>query len=244
MLIAVTSHSGPLGRRPTGAWLGEITTFWDEVARAGLAVEIASPIGGHPPIDPVSALIPSRSKLELAGDPRTMLARTQRSVDVDPSRYDAIYFAGGHGALWDFPSDPGFLLATEAIWREGGIVAAVCHGSAALLAAKDADGQPLLERRRATGYSNLEERLSRLDEKVPFLLETAMREKGARYERAPLPFARHVVVDGSLITGQNPLSARAVGRAVVARLRDPNRRPRRTSNGARRPREDASHPRG
>ncbi|MDQ3033629.1 MAG: type 1 glutamine amidotransferase domain-containing protein, partial [Myxococcota bacterium] len=142
ILIAVTSSSGPLGRRPTGAWLGEITGFWDEVRREGHAIDFASPEGGDPPIDPVSALLPGRSKRAFAGAPRAELARSMRSVDVDPSRYDAIFFAGGHGTLWDFPADPGLVLATEGIWRAGGVVAAVCHGPAALLQARDQHGAP------------------------------------------------------------------------------------------------------
>lgn len=217
--IGITSHSGPLGRRPTGAWLGEITGFWEEITERGLTVEFASPLGGEPPIDPVSALLPGESKARFVREGwRSRLGETVRSADLDPARYDAIYFAGGHGAVWDLPADPGFRLAVEAIWRAGGIVAAVCHGPAALLEARDERGEPLLRGRRATGYSNLEERLGRMASKVPFLLETAMRERGARFERASLPFARHVAIDGRLITGQNPASARAVARAVADAL--------------------------
>lgn len=219
ILIAVTSHSGPLGRRPTGAWLGEITGFWDEIGREGFDFEFASPAGGDPPIDPVSALLPGASKLAFAKSARAEMTRSIRSNDIDPSRYDAIFFAGGHGALWDFPADPGLILASEAIWRAGGILAAVCHGPAALLQLKDEEGRLLLQGRRATAYSNLEERLGRMESKVPFMLETSMRELGARYERAALPFAKHVVTDGRLVTGQNPMSARGVGREVAALLR-------------------------
>lgn len=219
VLIALTSSMGPLGRRPTGAWLGEITGFWHEMADAGIDVEYASPRGGDPPIDPVSALVPGESKEDFirAGE-RERMATSARSVDVDPSRFDAIYFAGGHGTLWDFPSDPGLVLATEAIWRDGGIVAAVCHGPAALLSAKDSDGNGLLDGRRVTAFSNLEEQLLRMRGRVPFLLENALKEQGARFEKALLPLGKHVVVEGRLITGQNPASARAVGRAVVEAL--------------------------
>ncbi|UJR81186.1 type 1 glutamine amidotransferase domain-containing protein [Sandaracinus amylolyticus] len=219
VLIAVTSHLGPLGRRPTGAWLGEISGFWHEMVEAGLEVEYASPRGGDPPIDPVSALLPGESKdAFVRSGERERLMDSMRSVDVEPARYDAIFFAGGHGALWDFPSDPGLVLATEAIWRDGGVVAAVCHGPAALLEPKDAQGRSLLEGRRATCYSNFEETLGGVAGKVPFLLETSMKERGARFEKAMLPFTQHVVIDGRLVTGQNPASARGVGRAVAELL--------------------------
>lgn len=219
VLIALTSSLGPLGRRPTGAWLGEISGFWREMADAGIEVEYASPRGGDPPIDPVSALLPGESKEDFVrSGERQRMRNSARSVDVDPSRYDAIFFAGGHGTLWDFPSDPGLVLATEAIWRDGGVVAAVCHGPAALLAPKDPQGRALVEGRRVTGFSNFEEQLLGMPGKVPFLLETALKERGARFEKALLPFGRLVVVEGRLITGQNPASARGVGRAVVEAL--------------------------
>jgi putative intracellular protease/amidase len=219
VLIGITSHLGPLGRRPTGAWLGEISGFWHEVSREGVEVDFASPGGGDPPIDPLSALLPGESKEELVvRGARERMAKSLRSADVDPARYAAIYFAGGHGALWDLREDAGFAAVTTAIWRAGGVVAAVCHGPAALLSIEDERGRPLLEARRATGYSNLEEHVGGTASSLPFMLESEMRARGARYERARLPFARHVVVDGQLITGQNPASTRGVARAVLEQL--------------------------
>lgn len=231
VLIAVTSSNGPLGKRPTGAWLSEITQPWHVLTRAGFAVDYASPAGGETPIDPMSGMLPSPTKREFAQHGELdRLVHAIKSVDVDPARYDAIFFAGGHGALWDFPTDPGLRLVAEAIWKKGGVVAAVCHGPAGLLELQDERGALILTGRNATGYSNLEEHAGAMGSKVPFLLEDAMKKSGARYTRSPIPMAPHVVIDGRLVTGQNPLSARGVARAVVG-LVEGSRARRAVSNG-------------
>lgn len=216
VLFAVTSHTGPLGKRPTGAWLSEITQPWHVLRLAGFEIDYASPAGGETPIDPTSAILPSLTKREFATHGELdRLVHAMPSAALDPSRYDAIFYAGGHGTLWDFPDDPGLKRAAEAIWRRGGVVAATCHGPAGLLELQDERGSRLISGRRATGYSNLEERIGLTASKSPFLLEDAMKERGTRYSRSPIPFAPYVVVDGRLITGQNPLSARGVARALV-----------------------------
>lgn len=231
VLVAVTSHTGPLGKRPTGAWLSEITHPWHVLRSAGFSVDYASPAGGETPIDPMSALLPSLTKRDFAQHGELdRLVHAVQSAAVEPARYDAIFFAGGHGTLWDFPSDPGLRRVAEAIWRKGGVVGAVCHGPAALLELTDERGTPLLAGRRATGYSNREERVGRTASKVPFLLEDAMKQRGARYSRSAIPLAPYVVVDGRLVTGQNPLSARGVARALVG-LVEGRRALRTTGNG-------------
>ena len=138
---------------------------------------------------------------------------TARLRDVDTHRYGAIYFAGGHGAMWDFPQDPGVLRVTRAIAEAGGAVAAVCHGPAALVNVTLRDGGYLVAGKRVAAFTDAEERAVKLDGVVPFLLASTLSARGARHEPAP-DWQTKVVVDGRLITGQNPQSATGVGEAL------------------------------
>ena len=221
VLIAVTSHDqfGSLGRK-TGYWLGEVTHFWKEMIDAGVEVDFVSPKGGEPPLDEKSHAPrdPANRAFSEHAPSVAQLAATLTPDAVDPTRYDAIYFAGGHGAMWDFPTDPGLTRLAEAIYEKGGIVSAVCHGSAALLNLKRADGSALVAGQAVTGFANLEERLAGLTKHVPFALEDQLKEKGGAYKRAFLPFTSHVEVGDRLVTGQNPQSARATARAVLELL--------------------------
>jgi putative intracellular protease/amidase len=221
VLIAVTSHDqlGSLGRK-TGYWLGEVTHFWKEMIDAGVEVDFVSPKGGAPPVDEKSQAPRDRANRAFSEHAPSVaqLAATLTPDAVDPARYDAIYFAGGHGAMWDFPTDSGLTRLAEAIYEKGGVVAAVCHGSAALLNLKRADGKPLVAGQAVTGFANLEERLAGLMKHVPFALEDQLKQKGAAYKRAFLPFTSHVEVGDRLVTGQNPQSARATARAVLELL--------------------------
>lgn len=217
ILIATTSHAqkGDTGE-PTGAYLPEVAHPYDVFTRAGFLVEFASvkggavPLYGHEDAD-------ATARDFLAGPGAAALAASAPSSAVDPSRYDAIFFAGGHGAMWDLPSDPGFLAVTAAIWAQGGVVSAVCHGPAALVDVRLADGRPLVEGRTVNAFTNDEERAVKLEGVVPFLLEDRLVERGARFVSAPRWEAK-VAVDGRLVTGQNPASATPVAEAVVAVL--------------------------
>ena len=221
VLILVTSHE-QLGssERKTGYWLGEVTHFHHALAKAGLEVDIASPNGGRAPMDEKSRSPrdPLNEAFLTDGLLRRKLENSLPASRVDEARYQAVYFAGGHGAMWDFPNHPRFSAIATALYRRGGVVSAVCHGSAGLFGVQDGTGKPLLEGRRVTGFANLEERLIGLSKAVPFLLEDRLKEAGGRYHRAFLPFAPHVEEDGRLVTGQNPASAGAVGRRVAALL--------------------------
>jgi putative intracellular protease/amidase len=221
VLIAVTSHDqfGSLARK-TGYWLGEVTHFWKEMKDAGVEVDFVSPRGGSPPLDEKSRAPSDKANREFQEHAPSVekLAATLRPEQADPARYDAIYFAGGHGAMWDFPADSGLTQLAQAIYEKGGVVAAVCHGSAGLLNLKRPDGSALIAGQPVTGFANLEERLARLTDHVPFALEDELKQKGGAYKRAFLPFTSHVEVGERLVTGQNPQSARATARAVLELL--------------------------
>jgi putative intracellular protease/amidase len=146
------------------------------------------------------------------------MARTIPLADVDPSAYDAILFAGGHGTMWDFREDRNVQRLAAEILDRGGVVAAVCHGPAALVDVRVSSGEFLVARKRVTGFSNDEEEAAKLTKVVPFLLESMLIERGGRYEKAIGLWKEHVVTDGRLVTGQNPASAAGVGREVARLL--------------------------
>jgi putative intracellular protease/amidase len=145
------------------------------------------------------------------------LAATPRFDEVRPADHAAVLFAGGHGAMWDFPADPGLIDLVRELWTAGGVVAAVCHGPAALVGAVDGDGRPLVEGRQVSAFTNAEETAVGLRDVVPFLLQSRLEELGGKHTGAP-DFQPHVVTDGRLVTGQNPASAVGVARAVLAQL--------------------------
>ncbi len=216
VLIATTSHAtkGSTGA-PTGAYLPEVAHPHDVFVRAGYAVDLASVRGGPIPLDGVDgADAPSLAFLEAH---REALGRSLAAAEVDPARYDAIYFAGGHGAMWDLPDDPAFARVTAAIHARGGVVAAVCHGPAALVNVTLPSGRYLVEGKTVSAFTNDEERAVGLDAVVPFLLADRLVERGARHDAAPMWQAK-VVVSERLVTGQNPASAAGVAEAVVALL--------------------------
>jgi putative intracellular protease/amidase len=148
-----------------------------------------------------------------------LLSNTARPDEIDAADFDAIYFTGGHAVMWDFPEAPGLQRITRSIWVRGGIVSAVCHGYCGLLNTRLSDGALLVAGRRLTGFSWREEVLAGVARKVPYNAEEAMKQRGALYEKAWLPFVSKVVVDGRLVTGQNPQSAKATAEQVARLLR-------------------------
>ncbi|HEU4537166.1 MAG TPA: type 1 glutamine amidotransferase domain-containing protein, partial [Polyangiaceae bacterium] len=145
--------------------------------------------------------------------------RSLRPDQVDPAAYDAVFYAGGHGTMWDFPDDAALARIAAAVYERGGVVAAVCHGPAGLVNVKLSSGEWLVAGREVAAFTNDEERAVGLAEVVPFLLADRLVERGARHRPAP-NFQANVVVSGRLVTGQNPASARGVGDAIVALLAD------------------------
>lgn len=217
ILIATTSHStkGSTGQ-PTGAYLSEVAHPYDVFVRAGFSVDLASARGGEIPLDGVEdADADSRAFLAArAGDLKHSIA----AKDVDANRYDAIFFAGGHGAMWDLPDNADFARVARAIYERGGAVAAVCHGPAALVNITLSDGSYLVAGKRVSAFTNEEEHQVKLAGVVPFLLADKLTERGARHEGVA-PWQKHVVVSERLVTGQNPASSAGVAEAVVELLR-------------------------
>lgn len=219
ILIALTSHDkkGVTSGEPTGAYLPEIAHPYAVFRAAGYAVELVSTRGGPVPLDGVDRNDPVNAAF--LDDPQLMqqLRESAPSTSVDPARYAAIFFAGGHGAMWDFPDAQAFSAAAAAIYEANGVVGAVCHGPAGLVNVRLSNGGYLLAGKTVSAFTNQEEREVKLDGVVPFLLETRLVERGARFEGAP-NWQEKVVVSERLVTGQNPASAAGVARAMVGLL--------------------------
>jgi putative intracellular protease/amidase len=219
ILLIVTSHEqmGTTGER-TGFWLEELAAPYREFTSAGVQVDIASPRGGKAPADPRSTQDTSEAARAFLADPQAM-ARLEHTLVLGEVKdtYDAYFVVGGHGVMWDLATHAPLhrLLATA--YERGAVVAAVCHGPAALVGVKGADGRPLVAGKRVAAFSDEEERAVKLDKVVPFPLETRLRELGARYERGPM-WSSFAVRDGRLVTGQNPASSVAAAREALTAL--------------------------
>ncbi|WP_086480370.1 type 1 glutamine amidotransferase domain-containing protein [Oceanospirillum sanctuarii] len=227
ILIVLTNHSEyPNRNDATGLWLTELTHFLEKAEQAGFETTFTSPLGGNVPLDERSLgwLYMDRSARSYLNDEifQARLNNTPAADEVDPTEFDAIYFTGGHGVMWDFRDNPPLKNVAETIYRNGGVVSAVCHGVAGLINLEDATGNPLIQNRNLTGFSNREELLSGLKDDVPFLLEDELNKKGARYQSSWIPFIPHAITDGRLVTGQNPSSAKAVADRVIALLKAEN----------------------
>ncbi|WP_285666693.1 type 1 glutamine amidotransferase domain-containing protein [Actinorhabdospora filicis] len=218
-LIVLTSHAdlGGTGRR-TGFYVSEAAEPWAALTGAGVEVDLASVAGGEPPRDGEDPDDPVQRRFLEAEAAR--LAATPALSEVDASGYDAVFFAGGHGTMWDFPEAPAISRVAREIWERGGHVAAVCHGPAALVGVTLSDGTRLVAGKRLAAFTNDEESAVALTGVVPFLLADALTARGATHVPAP-PFTPHTVIDGRLITGQNPASAAGVAEALVAALTGP-----------------------
>jgi putative intracellular protease/amidase len=219
-LLIVTTNADSLGPgHATGTWLEEYAVPYDAFQEAGAAIVVASPKGGATPIDPQTT--PNEEQRLSWAQPIAALQNTQRLADVKADDFDAVFIPGGHGPLIDLAMNAEVLRLLADFDRAGKIIGAVCHGPAALLNAKRADGTALVAGKRVTAFTNNEEKLVKLDRVVPFLLETALRDRGACFDGTPLPFIPHVVRDGNLITGQNPASSSGVAERMLEALRSP-----------------------
>ncbi len=220
VLVVVTSH-GQLGTtgKPTGYYLSEVAHPYEKFIEAGIEVDIASPKGGEAPLDPNSKneQDPVIKKLLADKNFNSKLKNTLKLASADLSQYRAIMFAGGHGTMWDFPEGQ-IPDAIRKVYENNGVVAAICHGPASLVNAKLSDGTYLVAGKKVTGFSNAEEEAAKLTNVMPFLLETALVDRKAIYEKSPL-WKEKVVIDGRLVTGQNPASAAGVGEAIVKILK-------------------------
>lgn len=207
---------------PTGLWLSELTHAWDVFAARGFTQTIVSPAGGKVPLEPraLKFLNYDTSAKAWRADPAKMalLENTKRPDEIASADFDAIYFTGGHAVMYDFPDSEGLQRLTREIWERGGIVSSVCHGYCGLLNTRLSDGTLLVKGRKLTGFAWVEEVLARVDKLVPYNAEDEMKKRGALYEKGLIPFLPHVVVDGTLVTGQNPGSAKKTAEAVAKLL--------------------------
>jgi putative intracellular protease/amidase len=217
-LIVLTSHDqlGTTGK-PTGAYLSEISHVYDVLRKRGIEIDFASPKGGQVPLDGVDRKDPVNAAFLDEATVTKQLATTLRPDQVDPTRYGALFFAGGHGTMWDLPDDPKLPQIAGAIYDRGGVVAAVCHGPAGLVNVKLASGAYLVAGKKLAAFTNDEESAVGLTEVVPFSLADKLVERGAIHAPAA-NWQTNVVVTERLVTGQNPQSAKAVGEAMVGLL--------------------------
>ncbi|MCL2892587.1 type 1 glutamine amidotransferase domain-containing protein [Brenneria tiliae] len=222
ILFVLTGHDrkGPAGAAnvaPSGFYLSEVTHPHDVLSAAGYTVDFVSPKGGKAYVDgldlddPVNAAFWNDAALRNATD--TTLAPSQ----VDPEAYAAIFYAGGHATMWDFPDNAELAAIAARIYERGGVVAAVCHGPAGLVNVKLSEGRYLVDGKDVSAFTNDEERAVGLRDTVPFLLADALTQRGARHVPAP-NFQAQVVVSGRLVTGQNPASAKGVAEAMLTLL--------------------------
>jgi len=223
ILVVMTNHSAyPSRSDKTGLWLTELTHFYDVALAAGYDMDFVSPLGGQVPLDERSlkSIYVDKSARHHLADPAFMqrLKTTLAPSAINPTQYKAIYYTGGHGTMWDFPTNKALQNISEQIYRQGGIVSAVCHGVGGLLPLQDENGKPLIADRTVTGFTNIEETLSGIKSLVPFSLQNGLIERGAKYKQAFVPFTSYVVSDDRIITGQNPQSSKEIAEAVVKRL--------------------------
>ncbi len=222
ILIVLTSWNklGATGRT-TGLWLEEFTTPYYRFLDAGHKITAASPAGGKVPIDPESLKeenqTESTRRFTKSGD--KVLDQTQPLAYVRAEDFDAVFYPGGHGPMWDLSRDMENAALISELFDSGKIIGAVCHGPAALVMAIDKASKPILSGRKVTGFSNAEEEFVKLEKTVPFLLESRMKELGGLYSKGE-NWTPHVVTDGKLVTGQNPQSADGVAEAMLALLNE------------------------
>ncbi|UTW06309.1 type 1 glutamine amidotransferase domain-containing protein [Pseudomonas benzenivorans] len=222
ILMILTSHDqlGDTGHK-TGFWLEEFAAPYYVFKDAGAAITLASPKGGQPPLDPNSntsdAQTPATERFKQDEAAQQALANTRVLGSVKAEDFDAVFYPGGHGPLWDLAEDATSIGLIERFHGAGKPVAAVCHAPAVFRHTKGGDGKPLISGRRVTGFSNSEEEAVELTEVVPFLLEDMLKQQGGDYSRGA-DWESYVVEDGLLITGQNPASSEAAAEALLKRL--------------------------
>lgn len=219
ILMVLTSHSelGNTGKK-TGFWIEEFAAPYYVFLDAGASITIASPKGGHPPIDPSSDTAENQTPavIRFKADEilQKILSESQVLSTVSSDDYDAVFYPGGHGPLWDLTNDKDSIHLIEDFWDSKKPIAAVCHAPAVLLNVKDDAGNVLITGKKVTGFTNSEEAAVKLTEVVPFLLENELKNKGGIYSKKE-DWASYVVTDGMLITGQNPASSEAAAKELL-----------------------------
>lgn len=223
VLMVLTSHSdlGNTGEK-TGFWIEEFASPYYVLADAEVEITIASPKGGQPPVDPKSesadAQTESTERFYKDNDLIDKMAHTLKLSDIKEADYDAVFYPGGHGPLWDLATDKKSIQLIEAFYNHQKPIAFVCHSPAALVNVKAKNGEPLVKGKRLTGFSNTEEEAVKLTKVVPFLLEDELTKHGAHYSKGD-DWAPYVQQDGLLITGQNPGSSEAAAKLLLNTLK-------------------------
>ena len=222
--IVLTSHGklGDTGEK-TGFHYEELTTPWYEFLEDGAEVTLGSIEGGEPPADPGS--LPDDKEKRAASVRRFLddadavkaLNNTKPVSELNAKDFDAVYLPGGHGTMWDMPENDALIRLVTEVYEKGGVVGAVCHGPAGLVGVRLDNGEPLVKGRTVNCFTDEEEKKAEKDKIVPFLLESELRNLGARFEKSP-PFEKKVVRDGRLVTGQNPASAEGVAHGMLMAL--------------------------
>jgi putative intracellular protease/amidase len=222
ILMILTSHDqlGNTGRK-TGFWLEEFAAPFYVFKDAGATLTLASPLGGQPPLDPTSDDAASQTdatrRFKADSAAQSALASTVKLSTLKAADFDAVFYPGGHGPLWDLAEDTASIALVDAMIASGKPVAAVCHAPGVLRHARTPGGRPLVQGQNVTGFTNTEEEAAGLTHVVPFLVEDMLRESGGLYSKAA-DWQAHVVVDGLLITGQNPASSAPAAKALLSKL--------------------------
>lgn len=219
ILFVVTSHDkkGNTGEA-TGYYLSEVAHPWEVLHNAGYDIDFVSPKGGKAPVDGFNLEDPINKKFWEDPEHHFKIENTKKPNEVKPEEYAAIFYAGGHGAMWDLADNAELTKIAQKIYENNGIVSAVCHGPAGLVNIKLSNGKYLVDGKKINAFTNEEETAVKLEKVVPFLLESRLIEHGAIFEKSGL-WQPHVTTDGRVVTGQNPQSAQGVGEAVLKLLR-------------------------
>ena len=222
VLFVLTSHDqlGDTGEK-TGFWVEEFAAPYYKLTDAGVQVTLASPKGGQPPIDPKSELpdfqTPATTRYFADEATQNAMATTKPLAEMKVADFDAIFYPGGHGPLWDLATDESSIAMIESFYAAQKPVAAVCHAPGVLIHAKGPDGEPLVKGKAVTGFSNTEEEAVGLTQVVPFLVEDELKRLGGTFSKSD-DWAPFVQKDGLLITGQNPASSEGVAESLLATL--------------------------
>ncbi|WP_373297402.1 type 1 glutamine amidotransferase domain-containing protein [Aquimarina muelleri] len=222
VVFVLTSHEdlGNTGEK-TGFWIEEFATPYYALKDKGIEITLASPKGGQPPIDPKSAsedfATPATKRFDTDKETQAILANTVKLEDIQQADYDAIFYPGGHGPLWDLAEDKNSIALIESFYTNNKPVAAVCHAPAVFKNTKGVDGKPLVNGKKVTGFTNSEEEAVQLTSIVPFLVEDMLKNNGGIYSKGQ-DWAPYAIEDGLLITGQNPASSELVAEMLLKKL--------------------------
>lgn len=218
VLFVLTSHAqkGNTGEA-TGYYLSEVSHPWEVLHKAGYEIDFVSPKGGNPPVDGFKLDDPVNKTFWEDKIYNTKVKNTLKPSQVNPKNYVAIFYAGGHGTMWDFAENTELQKIARDIYEQGGVVSGVCHGPAGLVNIRLSNGKYLVDGKKINAFTNEEETAVKLEKVVPFLLEDKLKERGAIFEKSAM-WQPHITVDQRVITGQNPQSAKGVGEAILKEL--------------------------